>query len=151
MGLGIYEQIGPASFQKFSSEGEQLHPVQTTHNGREGEIVERLLFLRNDDSDKYYTNITIDPIDTDGDDDTNLTDTGWAVRLSPGALQPSEAQWQTVTPSDPIEMEDVGVDSAADTTTYFPFYYRIEVPRNTRVQTKTDITLSIQAVENVVI
>jgi hypothetical protein len=150
VGLGLYEQTGPASFKKFSIEGEQLVPIQTTHNGREGEIVEKLLFLRNDDATKYYTNITIDPTDSDSDDDTVLTDTGWGVRVNDGSLQPSEAQWQSVTPGDPINMVDIGVTTMADTTTYFPFYYRIEVPRNSRVQTKTDISLTIQAVENVV-
>ena len=150
MSLNIYEQTGPSSFKQFSKDAEQLNPVHTTHNGREGEVVERLLFLRNNDISLFYTNITLQPFDGQGDDDTIEVVTGWAVKLNPGSQQPTENEWDAITPGSSINMSGVGAPSAGDDSTFFPFWYRIKVPRFTRVQNKTDIAVRIRAVAEVV-
>jgi hypothetical protein len=148
MGLGVYD----APFgNRFSEDGLQNYPITTTHKGNDGETVELLLYLRNDDPYQYYSDIAITVIDIASPDDTQGDQgTGWGVKLVAGAEQPTRSKWASVRYANTIQMEDIGSLGNADTTTFYPFWYKIESPPGEDVKTKIDIKIQIDATKNAV-
>lgn len=144
MGLKIYnsEQISIQSLGGF---------FLTAHNGVRGESVDVLVYLRNDDPSLFYNSVVVSVDDSDSEDDTlGVYGTGRGVKLSAGARQPSESEWDNVLAGDFIDMPDIGSSESPDTTTYFPFWMRVIVPGNTQVQTFTDLSLNVTASEHLI-
>lgn len=148
MGLGVYnEPFGV----KYSEDGSQVTPVTTTHKGNEGEVIEILLYLRNDDPNQWYSDISIVGIDNTAPDDTQGDlGTGWGVKLSPGLEQPTKSKWTSIKFANKILMSTIGGVGDPDTTTFYPFWYRIQSPPGVDVQTKKDIKLQIDFTRNAV-
>ena len=148
MGLGVYDA---PNGNKFSEDGDQNFPVTTTHKGNDGESVELLLYLHNDDPYQWYSDIIIKPEDISAPDDT-LGDkgTGWGVKLSAGAEQPNTSKWNSIHYGNSINMSNIGITGVADTTTYYPFWYRIDSPPGEDVKTKIDIKLRLDYTKNAV-
>ena len=129
-------------------------PVSTVHNGRDGDIKTVQLYLRNDSLTKWYSNIIVTPIDiVDANPygDVIYTETGWGVKLSEGSIEPSLEEWTDVVWGEQISMNNIGIVSTADTTTYYPFWYLITCPPNEEVKNKNDIYLKVRFTENAVI
>jgi len=147
MGLGVYDGEGT----QFTEEGSQVTPITTTHRGNEGESVELLLYLKNNDSNQWFSDITIKSIDTSLPDDT-LGDkgTGWGIKLFQGAEQPSATKWASIRYGNNIKMDDVGSLGSPDTSTLLPFWYKITSPPEEDVRTKTDIKLQVDFTRNAV-
>jgi len=147
MGLGLYDEFG----NKFSEDGAQSHPITTTHKGNDGESVELLLYLHNDDPTQWFNDITIMPVDVAEPDDT-LGDqgTGWGVKISKGVEQPNPTKWANIKYGNVITMDDIGAEGSPDTTTFYPFWYRIISPPGEDVKTKVDIKLRIDFTKNAV-
>lgn len=125
--------------------------ILTAHNGVRGESVDVLLYLRNDNSSYYYSNLVISVVDSGGTDDTlGVYGTGRGVKLSAGSRQPTIVEWDNVLAGDFIDMSDIGSTSSADTTTYYPFWIRVIVPGNLPAQTYTDLALAVSASEHLV-
>ena len=125
--------------------------IITSHNGRIGESVDVLVYLRNDSPIVYYDSITVSTIDSDGSDDTlGVYGTGRGIKLAPGSREPTEAEWDNILAGDFAEMPTIGTTLSADTTTYHPLWIRVIVPGNTPAQTFSDITLQIEASEHLV-
>lgn len=148
MGLGIYsEPFG----DKFSEDGSQVSPITTTHKGNDGEIIELLLYLRNDDPNQWYSDISIVGIDVSSPDDTQGDlGTGWGIKLSAGLEQPTKGKWAAIKFANTIIMPTIGGVGSPDTTTFYPFWYRIQSPPGIDVQTKIDIKLKIDFTRNAV-
>ena len=148
MGLGVYD----APFgNRFSEDGMQSFPITTTHKGNDGETVELLLYLRNDDPNQWYSDITITVDDISSPDDTQGDQgTGWGIKLVEGAEQPTRTKWATIRYGNAITMDDIGGAGSPDTTTFYPFWYRIESPPGEDVKTKIDIKIQIDATKNAV-
>jgi hypothetical protein len=154
MGLKLYYKNSSGSFVEASTGDDTSDPVVTTHDGKNGDVKTTDLYLRNDDSAKWYSNIVVLPVDlVDANPygDVNYSETGWGVKLSSGGTEPTEAEWDDVTWGRQISMSDIGSNSSADTTTYYPFWYLISCPPNTDAQNKDDIILQISYTENAVI
>ena len=148
MALGLYD----APFgNKFSEGGLQTFPITTTHRGDESEAIDLLLYLRNDDPLQWFSDIVVTPVDFSAPDDT-LGDkgTGWGIKLSPGIEQPSVTKWASIKFGESIEMSDIGDTGSPDTTTFYPFWFRIVSPSGEDVQTKIDIKLQIDLTKNAV-
>jgi hypothetical protein len=125
--------------------------ITTSHNGVRGESVDVLVYLRNDNPSVYYNNVVVSTEDSDSTDDTlGVYGTGRGFKLSSGARQPTEAEWDNVLAGDFVEMPDVGSSGGGDITTYFPLWIRVIVPGNTQVQTFQDVSLKIEASEHLV-
>lgn len=123
--------------------------IITAHNGIRGESVDVLLYLSNDDASIYYNNISITIVDSNSPDDTlGVYGSGRGVKLSEGARQPNETEWNNVLAGDFIDMPEIGSTDASDTTTYFPFWIRVIVPGNIEIQTFTDLSLEVTASEH---
>lgn len=125
--------------------------IITTHDGKTGDVHAVQLFLRNDDSDLWFSNIQVTPIDgtaTASIDETDYDSTGWGVRLIAGDNEPSSSQWESTNWGTTISMSDIGASGSADTSTYYSFWYQITCPPNEDAQTKQNISLRVTYTEN---
>ena len=149
MGLDIYIKENEQFFA--ISTDSLLNPVTTVHDGKTGDTVTLQLYIRNDDALKWFSSIRVFPLDTEDANpygDVNHSETGWGIKLSPGADEPTFGEWEDLHWGDTIAMSNIGADSSPDTTTYFPFWYYITCPPNTDAKTKTDILLRAEYTEN---
>lgn len=154
MALKLYYKNSSGSFVEASTGNDMATPITTTHEGKTGDTKTLDLYIRNDDVSKWYSNITVLPvdlIDANPYGDVSYTETGWGVKLSKGATEPTENEWEDVNWGSQITMDNIGSDGAYDTTTYFPFWYLVSCPPNTNAQNKEDIVLQVDYTENAVI
>lgn len=129
-------------------------PISTVHDGKNGTTRVLQLFLRNDDSDLWYSNIKISPEDTENAypyGDVVYSETGWGIKLIAQESQPTVAEWEDKEWGDFIWMENIGSDSSADISTYFSFWYLISSPPNINADNKSDINLDVAYTENAVV
>ena len=153
MALKLYYKDEDDIFQEVSV-GNLSSPVETIHDGKTGDVQTKQLFVKNDDSTLWYSNIVISPIDLVDPNpygDIIYTETGWGVKLSSGEDEPSESEWDDIRWGEEIVIEDIGSDSSGDSVYYYPFWYLITCPPNTNAKVKTDIVLNVAYTENVVI
>lgn len=147
----MYQKNINDQYVEISRGTDLISPVSTVHDGRVGGNVYCQLYIRNDESTKWYSNIQIIPIDTVDAypyGDVAYTETGWGVKLSAGAQEPSLAEWEDIAWGNTINMSNIGSASLADTTTYFPFWYMITCPPNELAKTKVDINLRVLRTNN---
>ncbi len=150
MGLSLYYKEDDV-FYPITNSGDLTDPLATIHDGRTGDTQTTQVYIRNDDTDLWFSNIIIRPIDlVDANPygDIIFTETGWGIKLSAGDDEPTQGEWEDIEWGEKIDMPDIGSDSLADTTTYYPFWYLITCPPNTNAQVKTDIVLNVSYTEN---
>jgi hypothetical protein len=140
MALRIYQAADPAT--ELSADNAFTNPLALTFDGVNGGVIEKRLYLRNNDIAKTYTGISLQPVNT-GDavlavDGTN----GYSWKLSAGDQRPLNEQWALITAGASIAMSNI-----SDTTTYLPFWVRIEVPAGAPVMSSQKITLDIDATQ----
>lgn len=136
MALLIYDIADPQS--AFSENGDFTNPLSLSFDGVEGGIIKQKLFVRNNDTSKSYTGITITPVDG-GDGLVNGAD-GFSWKLVAGDEEPLEEQWAGVAAGNIISIPDIG-----DSTTYQPFWIRVEVPSGSSIQSFQSVQLKIDA------
>lgn len=146
--LDVYESADPAT--AFTVSGNFGNPFTAAFDGVLGEVIERKLYVRNDDSLYYYENITVQAIDG-GDDivDGSGTTEGYSWKLYPGDQQPLEEQWDLTTAGASISLADIGSLGNPDTTTYLPFWVRISVPAGAPVEAYNSVLLRLSFDEQV--
>lgn len=152
MGLKLYYKENDA-YVEVSSGGVFESPVLTTHNGKTGDVIAEQLYLRNDNSALWYSNIVVSSYDatqTPEKDNSDYESTGWGVKLSPGADEPTLGAWENILWDNEIEMEDIGQTGTGDSTTYFPFWRLITCPPHTDIQIKKNIFVRVEYTENAV-
>jgi len=142
MTLAIYEQTSPAVYAAFSSGGTFTNPVTTKHHGRDGDVEEVQLYVRSNNANTY-TNIEVVAYTTDSADDigtgSNPGATGWGVKMmaDPGH-EPTEDEWTATDYGANVDITDISSSS-----TYIPFWVRIESPAAIRVTNKNNISLRL--------
>ncbi len=153
MGLQLYYKEDDG-FVAITDSGDLTQPLTTVHDGKTGDEQTVQVYIRNDDVAKWFSNIIIKPVDlVDANPygDVIYTETGWGVKLSAGAEEPTRGEWEDLDWGDSINIGDLGSDSSADTATYSPFWFLITCPPNTDAKIKTDIVLNVSYTENSVI
>lgn len=118
-------------------------PLRSVHNGKAGGAWDTLIFLRNDDSANYYTNIILSYENSNYNDYGVRGDTGWGVKFLYGARQPTEAEWDSVSSGESLVIPDIGSTIAADTYTYHPIWVRVYCPGNTNAQIREGQLLKV--------
>lgn len=118
-----------SNYQLFNGE-----PLRTVHNGKTGGADDKLLFIRNDDSTCYYTDIIVSYDNSQLDDYGEFGSTGWSFKLLHGSRRPTEAEWDSVRSGESISIGDIGSTVAADTYTFHPFWIRAYCPGNSPAQ-----------------
>jgi hypothetical protein len=120
-----------------------LSPLRTFHDGHLGGSHEKLIYLRNADVAKYYTNITVH-LSVDTYEDLGvLGTTGWGVKFVYGQRQPTEGEWDQVRAGDAIAIPDIGSTTLADTSTYHPIWVRVFCPGETAAQIRENQTVQV--------
>lgn len=149
--LNIYYKNSEEQFVLLSRTGDLSSPITTVHDGKLGDISTIQLYLRNDSSGQWFSNISVlpvDKIDAYPYGDVGFAESGWGVKLSSGAAEPTQGQWEDISWGEQITMDSIGSDLGGDTTTYYPFWYLISCPPNTNAQVKTDIVIKVSYTEN---
>ena len=152
MSLDIYTYDQENSvYQKVSKNGLQTNPIQTVHNGTDGEVVEKKLFVRNDDGNFYYTNIILRGIPSRKVrvGDINYPEAFIGFKIIEKDDQPSENEWLAIESGNSASFLSIGNTSEGDTS-YKPFWLQISVPIGTRVQTIADVSINLNAEQNAV-
>jgi hypothetical protein len=143
--LDLYREIstGAYSIHKIDGASDNLLPITTTHDGVLGEVVEVKLFVRNDDVTEYYQNVVVLPVSKTTPDETIGTANGHGVKLRAGAVQPTEAEWDAIDYGSSISLSNIGSAGSGDTSSYLPFWYRVEVPAGAPADNKENIVLRL--------
>lgn len=141
MALKIYPDEGLSS--PYSQDGTANNAFRQAFDGKTGQVKETKLYLRNDDASKNYTGIFISSISLSGRNIVDGTD-GYSWKLKSGNTQPTYDDWRSISAGNSISM-----GSISDTTTYLPFWLRIEVPKGAPVETVSGATLKVVASEGV--
>ena len=152
MSLFLYEfDEDNSEFLEVSKNGLQTSPIQTTHNGTDGQVVEKKMFLRNDDTDSYYTNIRMSPVPSRKVrvDDINFPEAFIRYKIIIKDEQPTESEWLAIESGNEVGFENIGETSGADTS-YKPFWVQVGISPGTRVQTINDVSLFLDAEQNAV-
>lgn len=119
------------------------NPLRTVHNGKPGGASEKLIFIRNDDSANYYTDLVASYINDLQDDYGSIGSTGWSVKILYGRRQPTEEEWDTVQNGQSIALPDIGSTLAADTYTFHPLWIRVYCPGAAPAQIREGQTLRV--------
>lgn len=130
----------------YNSDLESITELRTTHDGHIGGSMEQILYLRNHDVSKYFTNITVTPKITGAYDDTGeFGTTGWGVKVLYGSRRPTEMEWDLVRSGDGVILPDIGTTEAADTTTNHPIWVRVYCPGGEPAQIRNNLSIEVQA------
>jgi hypothetical protein len=119
-------------------------PLRLGFDGREGGVSEVRRYVRNNDAAYTYSGIQVQPVDQSGRDITDGTN-GFSWKLSEGNTQPSSDEWSAITAGAAISLSNI-----TDTSTYLPFWLRIEIPRGATVHSYDDVILRILGVQDAV-
>jgi hypothetical protein len=148
MSLGIY--TAPDSSSLISQNNTFTNALLVAVNGRLGGVYQKRLYVRNDESDRSYSDIEV--LVENPDDETLIDGTQNILwKLIPGDAQPADDDWMEVTTGNSISLDDIGTDSVSDSTTYLPFWLYVKVPRNTSINTLTGVNLLINAIEILIV
>jgi len=153
MALGVYFRDSNGAMSLATNGVDTSNPITTIHDGKDGDTNAIVLYLRNDNATKWYSNILILPldlIDANPYGDVGYVETGWGVKLNKGGSEPTDAEWADIDWGSHIHMDNVGSGVAGDAATYYPFWYLISCPPNTNAQNKSDIVLNVTYTENAV-
>lgn len=134
------------------SSGTMKHPVVSSHDGINGQVVTQLLYIRNTSDSTYYRDVKITPVDLNGSsgspDIYGQYSDGFSVKLAYGSINPLPFEWDNIIPGEEVALPvDIGSSSEADTTTFYPIWLRISTPGNIGAMEKTNIGLKITAVD----
>lgn len=146
MALGVYGQADPSGLLTT------LKPFVITFDGRIGGTISRKVYVRNDDPDRWYTDIRIQAVDTSGTNivDGSVKDFFW--KFQEKDINPTPEEWDLVSPGNQITLNaTLGNNLLGDIVTYIPVWIRIRVPRGLDLQTIKDVVLRVDATENVTV
>ncbi len=104
------------------------NPLRTVHDGRLGGADEKLIYFRNDDVAKYYTNIEVVQTNASFNDFGEFGTTGWGVKFISGERRPTEAEWDAAVSGATLNIANIGSTSSADTSTFLPVWVRVVSP-----------------------
>lgn len=118
----------------LSLEDGRFGPSRTSFDGRLGGAQEKIVYVRNNDSSNYYTNLILSYESVAYDDSGELGSTGWGVKYLYGERRPTEAEWDEVRSGEPLAIPDIGTTLAADTYTFHPIWIRVYCPGGVAAQ-----------------
>jgi len=145
MALALYSR--PSADSLLSS----LNPFTITFDGRTGGEQDKLVYIRNDATDRYYDDIVISVIDTESPDLVSGSIAGFVWKLMRKDIAPTNEEWSRVEPGNSLALDvALGDQYFADIVTFIPVWVRVGVPRGIKIQTITDIVLRLDATEHAI-
>ena len=122
--------------------------IRESMNATVGSISETKIYIRNDDTGTYYTNISV----AINQDTGTFGASGFSIKLYYGSRQPTEAEWDAAPVNTAINIPDIGVLTAGDDTTFHPFWIRCFCPAGFSLsQLRTDISFVCTFQDHVVV
>jgi hypothetical protein len=133
-----------AIYKSDNSESEVTdeNPIVCSHDICDGSWYTQKLYIRNSDSNVYYTNIRIELSLED-----NPTSNGHLYMLFAGNIEPTALEWSMIHVNDSIDISNIGAESSPDTTSYVPFFLRTYLPAQQTTGYMTEVSLVIYAIE----
>jgi hypothetical protein len=126
-------------------------PFTVTFDGRVGGKVDRLVYVRNDDILRYYTNIQAAAWTLSGEDMTDDSVAGFYWKMMVKDIRPTNEEWGQVSSGTAVSLgADIGSSGDGDIITFLPLWVRVSIPRAQRIQTVTSVVIRLTATENVV-
>ena len=132
-------QIFNSNYESFEE-----NPLRSFHNGHVGDSHDQLIFVRNQNPAKWFTNIRLQPVMIGGYKDLGeFGDTGFGCKLLFGRRPPTEEEWDFVMSNSAIYLPDIGSCEAADTFTNHPVWVRLYCPGGTPAQIRESMQLNL--------
>lgn len=145
MSLAIYLDTSPES--RVSS----TNPFVVSLDGEVGGAIDTKLYVRNDDVDRWYSDIQVLPYDSSGNNIVNGNMSGWYWRVLEKDFAPTTEEWLEVDAGNTLTLTDsIGSSTLGDISTYLPFWVRVAIPRWQLADNITRIILRLSATENLV-
>lgn len=150
MSLDLYEyEKDNVQYLKISQEGSQTRPIQTTHNGTNGEVVEKQIFIRNENQNFYYTNVRLTPYPPEkvkiGSSEYPEANIGYKIKVK--STQPTKDEWDAIKSGDTAVIPAIGTTDSSDNL-YKSVWIQVSVPPGTRIGALRDISIECDAEEN---
>jgi len=133
----------------ISEDGLQSNPIQTTHDGTNGEVIEKKLFIQNNDQQEFYTNIELQakPDSKVRVGDINYPKAFIGYKVIFKETQPTESEWASVESGNKEVITNIGSTDLADTS-YKPLWVQVSIPGGTKVGAYRDITIELVCEQN---
>ena len=150
MALKVYEYDQDNNqYIQISQDGLQTRPIQTTHDGTNGEVVEKKLFIKNTDDTLYYTGIELQakPDSKVRVGDINFPEAFIGYKIIFKETQPTASEWAAVQSGNLEVISNIGTTDASDTS-YKPFWAQVSIPPGTRVGALRDVKIECVAEQN---
>jgi hypothetical protein len=145
MALALY------SFPDESAKIIDSKPFTVTFDGRRGGSIQTKIYIRNDDSDRYYTDLQLVAYDTEGDNIVDGSQTGFEWKIIEKDIAPTLQEWEQVSAGNTLSVSvDLGTSVLGDIITYIPCWIMVNIPRSQPISTITDVVLRIQARESAI-
>lgn len=150
MALSLYEyDKSNNQYLEISQNGLQTRPIQTTHNGTNGEVVEKQLFIRNDNDNFYYSNIRLQatPANKVRIGDINYPEAYIGYKIIVKDTQPTKSEWAATQSGEIAFISAIGDTNLADTA-YKPLWIQVTISPGTRIGALRDVGIQMLAEEN---
>lgn len=150
MALSLYEYDKDNNqYLEISQNGLQTRPIQTTHNGTNGEIVEKQLFLRNDNDNFYYLNVRLQatPANKVRIGDVNFPEAYIGYKIIIKNTQPTKSEWAATQSGDIATITNIGTTDLSDTS-YKPLWIQVTISPGARIGALRDVGIQLLAEEN---
>lgn len=148
MSVGIYTSAVPEAL--LSQDGAFTSPFSVTFDGRIGGNKQYRLFVRNDNSLFWYSNLSLTLSDSGSESIINNSQPGFLWKLSAGDTQPTENAWLNIAASNTINLPNLGIAGNPNIATYLPFWVLIQVPANLNVQNFNTVRFVLSGQENLI-
>jgi len=105
---------------------DDTQPFVSSHNKKKFHPDVHRLYLRNDSTNEWYSNVQVIGTSTQGND--IYSGTGYfGLKFSVGPNRPTERMWNAIAYNHPAEFQPIGTVAVADTSTFYPFWARVDV------------------------
>ena len=129
---------------------EALTSLTTSHNSFTGEEDVKLIYIKNNDPQFYYTGITVVPSMVDLEEGALFSESGWSIKLSFGSEEPTEEEWGDILPNTEVSVPNIGNSSVGNIESIFPIWVRVFCPGHSKPQIKKDLSLKIRFTEKLI-
>lgn len=143
-----YDQDNNA-YRVISQDGLQTSPIQSSHDGTNGEVIEKKIYIRNDDVNFYYSDIRLTPYPARKTrvGDIQYPEAFVGFKILSQENQPTKNEWLAIESGSTTFVPNIG-DSQTGDNAYKPLWIQIQIPPGTRAQTISDIGINVQADQN---
>ena len=142
MTLGLYNK------PEASGLLDNTQPFTITFDGRIGGIIAKQVFLRNDDIEKWYKDITVVAVNTAGNNLVDGTRDGYFWKLAKSDRELTLDEWALISPGNTLSITDeIGTDSFGDLITFLSLWVLVVTPSDQSITTNKSILLRINTTE----